>query len=1054
MASVGFIGRFQENKGFAAYLFLLVILVLSLDLIFQVLWSKRLLLEQESSVTMQLSSIRGRLEESVYANLLLIHGVAAHISIDPEINQERFEALAREIMRQPNFLKNLAAAPDFTIKYVFPIKGNEQILGVNYQDLPTQWDKARLARETGRLVLAGPFELLQGGLGLVGRAPVFTKRGSKEIFWGLVSAALDFNRLLETAGVKSEDNSLDLAISGIDGDNAGESVFWGDSGLFAPEVRAVRMTVNLPNDIWSLAARPKYGWRETGEINYLIHLAFFLFLTSVIYLSIRKRQKEKQLERAQLGLARSQATAHLGNWEWDSGKDEVRLSDEAYNVLTLESTPDGLSYEAFLNCFHPEERSRLEKVMRDGLEEGRQPEECELRLDPGRRQGRIVVLIRDGSDSVQQSAIVTGTLQDITESKNTEAWLKEARQHIYDILESTTDAFFEVDANFNLTYINTRAEQSLRIKSADSIGRYFWDLFPQSVGTVFHQEYERALREQKVAAFEAYDQIFDLWYDVRAYPTPTSLSVYFNDITLRKRLQVERENIFQLSQDMICIAGSDGFFKEVNPSWKKTLGWETREFLERPWLDFVHPDDRASTIKAGEKLLNGGDVTSFENRYKCRDGSYKWLSWNSFSDREAGRIYSVVRDVTERNEYMQALSDSEERFRTLVEHSPLGMVLTDSNGDIIYLNPSFSDMFGYTTEDLPHILDFWRLSSPDETSEALSSFWEKISEPSKSYPRNGVEKKVMSKKRTWMDIELNYVPVGDRGMSIFSDITARKRAEAILLRSHEELERLVGERTAELARLNQELLVAKEEAEAGSRAKTHFLSNISHELRTPLNPIIGLTELLMERNQAPENVPLLEDIRLSAVNLLKMFNDLIEIAHFDAHGGSPSPNAFSLEGIMESLAEGVRGAVRDKDISVDYHLEDGLPRLLFGDWSLIQKALDRICENAAKFTETGTISLEAAREKQPLDDGRLWIRFTVRDTGAGIPAGRLESLFQDFTQADGSMTRRFGGLGLGITLARRITAGLGGKIRAESVEGQGSAFHISLPLPEFSPDMV
>ncbi|MFH1136609.1 MAG: PAS domain S-box protein [Pseudomonadota bacterium] len=1421
--------RFFVDKGFGFFFIALLVLGLGLDLFLQDLWSKKLRWEQEAEVTTVLGSIRSRLEESIHANLLLLHGAAAYISIDPHITEERFGLLARELTRPPNFLKNLAAAPDFIIRFVHPPQGNETLLGADYRKLPGQWEQARLARETGRMAVAGPLELLQGGLGLVGRAPVFVVRGEERVFWGLVSAVLDLDRLLEKAGLSAGETPLILALRGRDGMGAQGGVFWGDARLFQPGLEALVMTVSLPNGSWQMAALPKNGWRGAGGVNYLIHAVTFFFLASALFLAIRKQRKDRQLADVKRGLARSQATARLGNWELGRAGDAMFLSDEAFRVLGREISDGPLNYREFLDCFHPDDRGRLDQAIRGGPEGSGSFATLELRLRAARAGERIIALIRepggpgfsdgiagtvqditdrkraeetlriseekfrsifsysnvgiafaDGRGLILESnkafqelieyspdelgsmnyrdftheadqeleedyyrrllsreidsyrlekryrsksgrvlwvdlsvstirdgrgdpeffvglvsdvteekqardaleeaelryrtlfetspdgiliidpetalplaynktaheqlgyaeeefvrlrifdyealekpeettarvqkiitagrddfetrhrrkdgeiinVLVTvqpfefkgkqafltvyrditrtrraeedrrdlsnrlllatragnigvwdwdidrdiltwddqmyslygvrpnefkslydswrervhpgdieavesllretlagrddyetefrvirpdgalrhikaaalifrgdrgqgprmiGVNWDITESKNAESKLLEARRHIFNILESTTDAFFEVDSDFNLTYINSRAEQSLGIKGQESLGRNVWELFPRAAGDVFFEQCRRALDEQKVVNFEQYYPPLDVWHEVWAYPTPRSLSVYFHDITFRKRLQEEREKIFQLSADMICIAGFDGYFKELNPSWERTLGWSNQDLLERPYTDFVHPDDREATMAVGKVLLEGGRVFSFENRYECLDGSYRWLAWNSFPDTEGKLIYAVARDVTEKKEYEKALVAGEERFRTLAENSPLGLALTEKDGRVMYINPSFVDLFGYTLPEIGFISELWDLVDAADDSLEFTASWRETME--NSHDRNekmgNIEKTVRDKKGTIKEIEFSYVPLENRGLTFFSDITSRKKAEQVLLRSHEELERLVRDRTSELAEVNRALHQAKETAEDASRAKTDFLANISHELRTPLNPIIGLTDLLLERTQSVEDEAFLNDIRRSADRLLRMINDLIDIAHLDARGLRPDPSPFGLNGFLEIIAQDIRQAVKGKNIEVGRELGQGLPEFLYGDWPLIKKAVGKLGENAAKFTEDGRISLKAELVDPPRAGALVWVRLSIHDTGIGIPADRLAALFHDFTQADESMTRKYGGLGLGVTLARRIVAGLGGEIRAESVEGRGSVFQVLLPFRKF-----
>ncbi len=186
------------------------------------------------------------------------------------------------------------------------------------------------------------------------------------------------------------------------------------------------------------------------------------------------------------------------------------------------------------------------------------------------------------------------------------------------------------------------------------------------------------------------------------------------DITEQRKLQEERDRLFNLSLDMLCIAGFDGMFKQVNPAWTGTLGWSEEELLSRPWIEFIHPDDREATLSAGERLSEGNAVHSFESRFSCKEGPCRWLSWTAFPLPEDKLIFAVARDVTGRKESMENLRIESEKFRTLAEHAPFGLCMIGEDGRFVYINPKFTDMFGYDLNDVPDGRHWFRLAYPDQ----------------------------------------------------------------------------------------------------------------------------------------------------------------------------------------------------------------------------------------------------------------------------------------------------------------------------------------------------
>lgn len=171
----------------------------------------------------------------------------------------------------------------------------------------------------------------------------------------------------------------------------------------------------------------------------------------------------------------------------------------------------------------------------------------------------------------------------------------------------------------------------------------------------------------------------------------TAVEGIARDITERKHLEQEHERLFHYSLDLLCIAGFDGYFKHINPAWERTLGWSTAEFTSKPYIDFVHPDDREATINAIGVLVDGHFVFMFENRYRCKDGSYKWMSWNAHSVPDDGLIYAVARDITERKQAEAALKASERFSRETLDALTTSIAILDETGAIVEVNRSWRE---------------------------------------------------------------------------------------------------------------------------------------------------------------------------------------------------------------------------------------------------------------------------------------------------------------------------------------------------------------------------
>jgi PAS domain S-box-containing protein len=315
-----------------------------------------------------------------------------------------------------------------------------------------------------------------------------------------------------------------------------------------------------------------------------------------------------------------------------------------------------------------------------------------------------------------------------------ELTLQAKNQQITTIWESMTDAYITLDRQWRIVYANSAATEVVRqlvdLTPEEFLGKTHWEVFPWSVGNIVEQEYRRAVTDRVAVHFELFYEPTETWFEVHAYPSDVGLGVYFRDISERKqgeaaRIQAERERdrFFEISLDLLAIANLDSYFVRLNPAWEQTLGFTTAELMAKPYLDFVHPDDRAATLATAQGLSRGQTVIRFENRYLCKDGSYRWLSWSSRPYDEQGLVYAVAYDITAQKRDEELLRQSEELNRRILESSRDCIKVVDLQGRLIYMNDygqSLMEIDDFSTVAGSQWLEFWQGSERESAQTALS----------------------------------------------------------------------------------------------------------------------------------------------------------------------------------------------------------------------------------------------------------------------------------------------------------------------------------------------
>jgi PAS domain S-box-containing protein len=538
------------------------------------------------------------------------------------------------------------------------------------------------------------------------------------------------------------------------------------------------------------------------------------------------------------------------------------------------------------------------------------------------------------------------------------------------------------------------------------------------------------------------------------------------DVTSRRQAEEERDRLFNLSLDMMCVAGFDGYFKDVNPAWEKTFGFKRDEQLAKPFLEFVHPEDREATIAAAAQLSGGAEVVSFENRYACKDGSYKWLAWDSTPFAEQRLIYAIARDITKQKRAERRLAAQYLTTRALVECA----TLSEATPRIL---KAICETFAWERGLVWSIDASARVLRCVGSWPALaveSSKFDALSRVTTFSPGLGLPGRVWSKGvPCWIpDVQQDSnfpraqaaAKDGLHGAVGFPIVLARETLGVMEFFSREirqpeeellELMATIGSQIGyfirrkraeeELQRYSRELELAKSRAEAATRAKGEFLANMSHEIRTPMNGIIGMTGLALDTELTHEQREYLTTVKDSAESLLRLINDILDFSKIEAGKLELDSIEFALRESLESTIKTLADRAHKKGLELACHVPPDMPDALIGDPGRLCQIVVNLVGNAVKFTERGEVVVQVTSESCTPQEAVL--HFSVTDTGIGIPPEKQRLIFEAFTQADSSTTRHFGGTGLGLSISAQLVAQMGGRIWVESEVGRGSAFHFT-----------
>jgi len=395
-----------------------------------------------------------------------------------------------------------------------------------------------------------------------------------------------------------------------------------------------------------------------------------------------------------------------------------------------------------------------------------------------------------------------------------------------------------------------------------------------------------------------------------------------------------------------------------------------------------------------------------------------------------------------------ALAQSERKFRSIYNEALEGIFQISVDGNIVG-NPAMAKMLGYqNSEDLKKSITdaSLQLFSDTQQYEGLMKSL-KSKDVITQYEAQFTRK---DQSRIWGSVKINKI-FDDAGKmlrleGLLEDITDQKQAEDALHRAYQDIEDKIDQRTKALQLANEKLNQAKEAAQTATHSKSDFLANMSHEIRTPMNGVITAADLALELKPEATLEKYLSIIRSSGNTLLQIVNDILDFSKIEARQLVIEQHPFNLTELIRYLSDitGIRLQGLGNKVTLESDIDPALPAILIGDKTRIQQILSNLLGNAVKFTEEGHIELGVTRTKQNAD--RVKLKFYVKDTGIGMKKSYLAELFKPFTQAEASTTRKFGGTGLGMSIASQLAEAMGGHLWAESKSGIGTQFYFEVAL--------
>jgi PAS domain S-box-containing protein len=634
---------------------------------------------------------------------------------------------------------------------------------------------------------------------------------------------------------------------------------------------------------------------------------------------------------------------------------------------------------------------------------------------------------------------------EITKLREAEKRIDESQQQFGQIVENASDMIFRADENGLFHYINPSVTNILGYTQEDLLGKLYLSFVHPDYLQEVEEFYDRQLENKVLTTYYEFpvfsknQQMIWLAQNTQMLFEPNgqvSITSIARDITAKREsdqavLNLKNRLITLLSnfKSGVLLADSNGKVETTN---EFLLNWfqinistspdkgTIYEIFDQIIPNLVKPDEFKKTVDLDLTLHQ----TSERKRFQLIDGRVFDLEYTPIITEQGEKgSFWFFHDVSDEFYSQTLLKRSEEKYRGIIENLEMGILEVDNDENIIMVNDIFYKMLGYD-DSLEMVGKNARSILLPENIDKKEVFDEAVTlrEKGKS---NVYEALVKKKDGSLLPIIISGAPILDETGKLVGSIGLH-----VDISSQKETERVLAE--------------AKEKAEASSHAKEVFLAHMSHEIRTPMNAIIGMSSLLTNTELTGKQKVYLDAIRTSSKNLLSIINDILDFSKIEAGKLNVEQIGFSVEKLVKNAVGSVNHLAAGKSIMLSFSVDSHIHPVVLGDPTRINQVLLNLLSNAIKFTPEGKVDLSAKMIQA--HGGKQEIVFEVKDSGIGIDPSKMDKIFESFSQEDESISRKFGGTGLGLTISKQLVELMGGKIWVESKKGIGTSFYFSLEL--------